>query len=306
MTFPSPFEAGPVADELPGSRPEWAAGRQNAAPAEAEWPQPAPQAAPPTPRRVRPRIPRGARGAAGVALALVAGFAGGKLAGGDPAASRAQATARPSVSASAPSVSAADLSALYVAISPSVVQVVSSGAGRGDNGAGSGVIIDTAGTILTNNHVALSEDVRVVHADGRRLDATVVGREPQMDLAVVRLNDAPEGLVPARLGDSSKVVPGQEVFAIGAPFGLQGSLTSGVVSAINRTFEGEGGESLRGLIQTDAAINPGNSGGPLFNAAGEVVGITTAIESPVRGFVGVGFAVPINQAQAALPTLVRA
>jgi S1-C subfamily serine protease len=254
------------------------------------------------------RMPRGARGAAGLALALVAGFAGGKLAGPDtaPAASKTTAATQPSnapATTTAPAGST-DLAALYKAVAPSVVQIVTSGGG--DEATGSGVIIDAAGTILTNNHVVTNDTVNVLLSDGRTVSGTVAGRDTQWDLAVVRLTNAPDGLVAAKLGDSSKVVTGQTVVAIGAPFGLAGTYTSGIVSAINRTFStGRGSAPMRGLIQTDAAINPGNSGGPLFNLAGDVIGIATAIESPIRGSVGVGFAVPINQAQAALPALVR-
>jgi putative serine protease PepD len=277
-----------------------------------DWLSPEPGAQPPIvlgpvpPLPLQPkRLPRGARSVAGIALAIVAGFAGGKLSGGEvPAAASAPATQASNAPAttSTPSGSG-DLTALYRSVAPSVVQIVTSGGG--EDASGSGVIIDAAGTILTNNHVVPGNSVRVLLSDGREVSGTVAGRDTTWDLAVVKLINAPAGLVAATLGDSSKVATGQTVVAIGAPFGLRGTYTSGIVSAINRTFATERGSAMRGLIQTDAAINPGNSGGPLFNLAGEVIGITTAIESPIRGSVGVGFAVPINQAQAALPSLVR-
>jgi putative serine protease PepD len=241
-------------------------------------------------------------------VAALAGFAGGRLADhGQATAAKSPGTTAPAARSAtgSSSASAADLAALYKQVSPSVVEIVVSGS-RGE-GSGSGVIIDASGTILTNNHVISGAgEVQVILSDGRKVTGSVVGADPQWDLAVVRLANAPSGLTAATLGDSDKVAVGQAVFAIGAPFGLQGTLTSGVVSAVNRTFQGNDQyPAMHGLIQTDAAINPGNSGGPLFNAAGEVVGITTAIESPIRGSVGLGFAVPINQAQRALPALVR-
>jgi putative serine protease PepD len=178
-----------------------------------------------------------------------------------------------------------------------VVQISEAGA------AGSGVILDANGRILTNSHVVESAtSVRVVLSDGRAFNGEVTTNDVQHDLAIVQLTNPPTDLVPAQLGDSTKVKPGDPVAAIGSPFGLRSTLTSGIVSAVNRTFHGDGPyPALSGLIQTDAAINPGNSGGPLLNMAGEVIGINTAIESPVKGSVGIGFAVPIEQARRSIP-----
>jgi len=170
-------------------------------------------------------------------------------------------------------------------------------------GEGSGFVADSEGRIITNNHVVDgARELRVTLADGTELPARVLGRDALNDVAVVQA-DIPAGKVAAApLGDSDAVQPGDPAIAIGAPFGLDRTVTQGIVSAINRTFQ-TGSRTMRNLVQTDAAINPGNSGGPLLNAVGEVIGINTAIESPVRGSVGVGFAIPINTAMRLLPTL---
>jgi len=170
-------------------------------------------------------------------------------------------------------------------------------------GEGSGFVADSEGRIITNNHVVDgARELRVTLADGTELPARVLGRDALNDVAVVQA-DIPAGKVMAApLGDSDAVQPGDPAIAIGAPFGLDRTVTQGIVSAINRTFQ-TGSRTMRNLVQTDAAINPGNSGGPLLNAVGEVIGINTAIESPVRGSVGVGFAIPINTAKRLLPTL---
>jgi S1-C subfamily serine protease len=193
--------------------------------------------------------------------------------------------------------SAAGFENAYKTISPSVVQVVTSNGRTGTNGSGSGVIIDKDGLVVTNAHVVANNgDIEVVMDDGERRAATVLGRDTEGDLALLRLSDPPNDLAPATLGDSSAVSVGQPVAAVGNPFGLQSSLSVGVISGIGRTFsERPTGVPLRGLLQTDAPINPGNSGGPLIDSSGAVLGINTAIESPVQGSVGVGFAIPINQ-----------
>ncbi len=152
---------------------------------------------------------------------------------------------------------------------------------------------------MTNYHVIEgARKISVEFVDGTVVAGTVVRTDEANDLAVVRVSVAADLLAPATFADSSLVQPGETVFAIGNPFGLDFTVTSGIVSAVNRTSpaEGVGGEQLRGMLQTDAAVNPGNSGGPLFNAAGEVIGINTAIENPSGNsvFVGVGFAIASN------------
>ena len=163
-------------------------------------------------------------------------------------------------------------------------------------------MVSTEGLILTNYHVVGSAaSVSVRFSDGTTSPAEVLGSDQGNDIALLRA-DIPAGVPALPLADSEAVAVGETAIAIGSPFGLDQTVTQGIVSAVNRTWSG-GGRALRDLIQTDAPINPGNSGGPLLNANGEVIGITTLIESPVRGNVGVGFAVPINTAQRVLPQL---
>jgi serine protease Do len=172
-------------------------------------------------------------------------------------------------------------------VSPAVVSV-----SQQEGGSGSGVIVRPDGVILTNAHVVgMSRTVRVGLADGRRVEGRVVGRDPSLDVAIVRI-DVPNAPV-APIGDSDGLEVGQTAIAIGNPLGLERTVTTGVISAVNRSPRGI---ALDGLIQTDAAISPGNSGGPLLDSRGRVIGINTAVlRAP--GAQGLGFAVPINLAQ---------
>jgi S1-C subfamily serine protease len=171
-------------------------------------------------------------------------------------------------------------------------------------GLGSGFLIDEQGHILTNNHVVdKAATVKVVLDDGTKLDAKVVGTDKHNDLALLQIDTTKVSAIKYLvLGDSSKVKPGQMSIALGSPFGLQGSITVGIVSGIGRSIPGSSDRTMTNIIQTDAAINPGNSGGPLLNSKGEVIGINTAIESEANG---VGFAVPINTAKTLLPELLK-
>jgi S1-C subfamily serine protease len=190
-------------------------------------------------------------------------------------------------------------------VRPSVVRVNSTGTGS-LGGVGSGVVLDKNGHILTNNHVISgASQIDVALWDGTRASADVVGRDPGNDLAVIKADLPADKLRPAKLGDSDSVRVGELVIAIGNPFTIDGTVTEGIVSGLGRSLEGNGGRPLRQLIQSDAAINPGNSGGGLFNARGEVIGITTAIENPTneRVFIGIGYAVPINTATRFLPDM---
>ncbi len=165
---------------------------------------------------------------------------------------------------------------------------------------GSGFVIDKDGFILTNNHVVENtEEIKVKLADKTEYDAKIVGRDTKTDLALIRI-ESDHPLVPLALGDSDKLYVGDWVIAIGNPFGLEATVTAGIVSAKYRDI---GAGSYDNFIQTDASINPGNSGGPLLNTAGEVVGINTAILSRSGGSVGIGFAIPINMAKDLLPQL---
>jgi S1-C subfamily serine protease len=197
-----------------------------------------------------------------------------------------------------------DVADLYALVRPSIVRIT--GQSSRTSGLGSGVVLDKQGHILTNNHVISGFDnIDVTFADGTAVPARAVGTDPGNDLAVIKVDVPPDKLTPARLGDSDRVRIGEMVIAVGNPFGIDGTLTQGIVSGVGRTLAGSTGRPLRQLIQSDAAINPGNSGGALFNRRGEVIGITTAIENPSgdRVFVGVGYAVPINTATRFLPDL---
>lgn len=164
---------------------------------------------------------------------------------------------------------------------------------------GTGVVIDDKGNILTNWHVAGSQaKLRVTYMDGTESNGSVVGAQPDQDLAVIRTPTIPDDLKPATLASSTTLNPGDEVEAIGFPFGIGPSASDGVVSGLHRAFVDEHKRQLTDLIQFDAAANPGNSGGPLIDADGEVVGIVTAILNPTgaRTFAGIGFAMPIESA----------
>ncbi|MBE3112607.1 MAG: trypsin-like peptidase domain-containing protein [Acidobacteria bacterium] len=203
---------------------------------------------------------------------------------------------------------------LYEAVRPSVVRVTSVSTTRTSlgtqqaQGLGSGIILDTDGNILTNFHVVENaESLEVTLGDGSSASAQVVGTDPAGDLAVIKAA-FPSGvsLSPATLGDSDQIRVGESVIAIGNPFGLDGTVTEGIVSGLDRTLAEQQNRPLRELIQTDAAINPGNSGGPLVNLDGEVIGINTAIEnaSGADVFSGIGYAIPINAAKQELSRLV--
>ncbi len=164
-------------------------------------------------------------------------------------------------------------------------------------GQGSGFIIDKKGYILTNNHVvANAQEIFVTLAGGKKMSAVLVGRDPYSDIAVIKIpSESVDTAAP--LGDSDQIRVGQKAIAIGNPFGLSHTLTTGIVSALNRSIETQEGVEIDNIIQTDAAINPGNSGGPLLNSNGEVIGINTAIVSRSGGHQGIGFAIPINLAK---------
>jgi S1-C subfamily serine protease len=198
----------------------------------------------------------------------------------------------------------------YDAVRPSVVRVRATNDGlehddHAQRAVGSGVVIVENGTILTNLHVvAGASRITVVFANGERSEAKLLSAQPQNDLAVIQATVLPDDLKPATLGSSKQLVEGDHVIAVGFPFGIGPSVSAGVVSGLGREYRDPGGErQLSDLIQFDAAANPGSSGGPLVNAAGEVVGIVTAMLDPGGGgFAGIGFAVPIESARAAAGT----
>ena len=172
-------------------------------------------------------------------------------------------------------------------------------------GSGSGSIIDTKGNILTNHHVvANAQKLEVTLADESKWPAKLVGSDPDNDLAVIKIDAPREKLKILPMGDSKNLKIGQKVLAIGNPFGLQRTLTTGIISSLGRTIRSEAGTLMEDIIQTDAAINPGNSGGPLLNSDGEIIGINSAIISPSGGSVGIGFAIPVNTAKRLIPELI--
>ena len=175
----------------------------------------------------------------------------------------------------------------------------------GANGVGSGFVFDKNGHVITNEHVVKNSDkVTVTFLDGRSYNAEVIGVDAATDIAVIKVNADPSLLKPLHIGDSSNLKVGMGVAAIGNPFGLSGTMTSGIVSALGRLLPQETGFSIPDVIQTDAAINPGNSGGPLLNSRGEVVGINTAIQSATGEFTGVGFSIPSNTIAKIVPKLI--
>ena len=178
--------------------------------------------------------------------------------------------------------------------------------GESDGGMGSGFVYSDDGYIITNQHVVRdAQKVTVTFLDGEAYIGDVVGRDRDLDIAVVKVDPSNTYIQPIKIGDSSKLKVGEKIAAIGNPFGLSGSMTSGIVSQIGRLLPQESGYSIPDVIQTDAAINPGNSGGPLINMKGEVVGINTAIQSATGEFSGIGFAVPSNTVKKVVPILIE-
>jgi S1-C subfamily serine protease len=200
---------------------------------------------------------------------------------------------------------------LYERVNPSVVNIVVTVNEQDQEGTslfpaqgqGSGFIVDTDGHILTNNHVVEeAQKMEVTFFDGTNVPATIVGQDPDSDLAVIKVNVDPASLRPIVWGNSDRILVGQRAVAIGNPFGLEGSLTTGIISALGRSLPTTSRFSIPEIIQTDAAINPGNSGGPLLNSQGEVIGVNSAIVPRLSGFgersfLGVGFAIPANLAK---------
>lgn len=279
---------------------------------------------PPAPRR---RTVRTGLVAGGLALALVSGGIGGAVgalvtrSGEGPAVTNALDGPVPEIrdAANAP---AGSVQAVAQRVLPSVVMIeVASNAGQGE---GSGVVLSSDGLILTNNHVAAgggaNSDMRVTFSDGSTAPATLVGADPVSDLAVVQARGKTD-LKPIELGSSAGLQVGQPVMAIGSPLGLAGTVTTGIVSALNRPVSttGEGGNDptvpnpVIDAIQTDAAINPGNSGGALVDGAGRLIGINTAIASlgssgaagQQSGSIGLGFAIPVDQARRVADELIE-
>ena len=270
--------------------------------------RPAPERAPAPEEGDNPRPPADSRGrlragAAGAlaAAALVAGgVALGDLTGSDPASRPAAAAPLPAAGGGA--AARTDAGRVYAAVADGVVAV------QVGAGSGTGFVIDTQGTIVTNAHVVgASSQASVRFGDsGATVDAEVLGSDPSTDLAVLRVDPSRVGtLHPLTLADSENVRVGDEVVAIGHPFGLDRTATAGIVSGLGREIRSPNGFSIDEVIQTDAAINPGNSGGPLVDGRGRVVGVNSQIATAGAGGgnVGVGFAVPANTVREVVPRL---
>ncbi|MEV6331454.1 trypsin-like peptidase domain-containing protein [Streptomyces sp. NPDC051909] len=306
-----------------------AAGAQGAQGADG-WPPvppvtPAWGAPPVPPGPEAPRKRTGGLVAAVLVAALVAGGVGGGI--GYWAASQRDGDTTDSTTVSsgdAPSSFKRDpgtVAAVAAKALPSVVTIqAKSGGSEGEGGTGTGFVYDKEGHIVTNNHVVASAaeggTLSATFSNGKTYDAEVVGRAEGYDVAVIKLKNAPSNLTPLPLGDSDKVAVGDSTIAIGAPFGLSNTVTTGIISAKNRPVaSGDGGggkNSYMSALQTDASINPGNSGGPLLDASGAVIGINSAIQSAGSGFgqsqagsIGLGFAIPVNQAKNVAEQLIK-
>lgn len=202
---------------------------------------------------------------------------------------------------------------VYKALSPGVAFINTTsisqdwfGNEQEGKGNGSGSVIDTNGNIVTNFHVIEGAQKLTVSFGGdKTYPASVVGGDPDTDLAVIKIDNPPAGLTVIPLGDSDKLAVGQKVLAIGNPFGLDRTLTTGVISGLQRPIRARNGRPIDAAIQTDASINPGNSGGPLLDKYGKMIGINSQILSPAGGSVGVGFAIPINTAKRVVPQLIQ-
>ncbi|MEU5532970.1 trypsin-like peptidase domain-containing protein [Streptomyces sp. NPDC020362] len=272
----------------------------------------------------KPRSGRGGLVAAVLVAALVAGGLGGGL---------GYTLAKDNDSSGSTTVSASDGSAAQVKRAPGTVANVASKAlpstvtieaesNSGEGGTGTGFVFDTQGHIVTNNHVVADAvdggKLTATFPNGKKYDAEIVGHAQGYDVAVIKLKNAPSDLKPLALGDSDKVAVGDETIAIGAPFGLSNTVTTGIISAKNRPVASSDGSSsskasYMSALQTDASINPGNSGGPLLDASGAVIGINSAIQSSSSGgfgsgqsgSIGLGFAIPINQAKYVAQQLIK-
>jgi S1-C subfamily serine protease len=202
---------------------------------------------------------------------------------------------------------------IYKAISPGVVSIKSTsyrqdyfGQVEEGSGSGSGSVIDDQGHILTNYHVIEgAQKLSASLGGGKTYPARVIGGDPDTDLAVIKVDAPREALTIIPLGDSDRLIVGQKVLAIGNPFGFDRTLTTGVISGLQRPIRARNGRPIEGAIQTDASINPGNSGGPLLNSHGQMIGINSQILSPSGASAGVGFAIPVSIAKRVVPELIK-
>src|SRR5436190_295476 len=255
-------------------------------------------------------------GAIGAALAVGGGAGAAIYAASSGGTSTAQPATTTVVTAQPASATrtVSTLTQLYKNVTPGVVDITvtsSSSDGFGFGGQqqtqaeGSGIVYDAQGHILTNAHVVDgAKSITVRFQSGKTAKATLVGTDAGTDIAVIRVDADASLLHPLTLGSSASVQPGEEVIAIGSPFGLAGTMTSGIVSAVDRTIQAPNNYSISGAIQTDAPINHGNSGGPLLDSSGDVIGVNAQIESDSGGNDGVGFAIPIDAVKSVASTIV--
>ena len=231
-------------------------------------------------------------------------------------------TSSPTTSVAQPKATAGSVSAIYQQVSPGVAFIEARGSaqsspldptgggggGGGQAASGSGFLIDEQGRVVTNDHVvegASSFSIRF-GSDGKAIPAKLLGKDPSTDLAVLQVDAGalPEKTKPLELASSESLRPGDSAIAIGSPFGLSGTVTTGIVSALDRTIQSPNGLPISGVLQTDAAINPGNSGGPLLDAQGRVIGVNSQIASSASQSSGVGFAVPVDTVKQIVPQLI--
>ncbi|MGW0812670.1 S1C family serine protease [Streptomyces viridiviolaceus] len=321
----------------PGHTPHGPAA-QGSAP-DASWPPPAPPAGPSYGgggdgsgggwgASYQPPAPKSGRGRGGIAAILVAALVAGGVGGG-----LGYTLARNNDETGSTTVSAPDsggsfkrdagtIAGVAAEALPSTVTIEAEGS-NGEGGTGTGFVFDKQGHIVTNNHVVAEAvdggKLSATFPDGRKYDAEVVGNAQGYDVAVIKLEDTPSNVQPLTLGNSDKVAIGDSTIAIGAPFGLSNTVTTGIISAKNRPVASSDGSasskaSYMSALQTDASINPGNSGGPLLDAQGNVIGINSAIQSTSNGglggtgqagSIGLGFAIPINQAKYVAQQLIK-
>src|SRR5438067_7816291 len=277
-----------------------------------EPPSPATQPASPQPTPSFPHRPARSMAVAMLAAGLVVGSIGGGAIGAALASQHKTAATTSTSTVGAGVAAPAPAPGSYAAIdqqTPPGVVMISTAIARGgarsfSQAEGSGIVVDKQGDILTNAHVVSgATQIQVTFNDGHTASGQVKRVDQSADLAVVKVSVSADQLHPLAIGNSDTLQVGDTALAIGAPFGLSGTFTAGIISGLNRSTTAPNHRALTGMIQTDAPINPGNSGGALLDARGQLIGINDSIQSPVEGNVGVGFAIPINRAESLLPSL---
>lgn len=262
-----------------------------------------PVSVPPRPGRLRSGARRAGPVVVGAAAVLIALLLFRLVAPGQPALTRRDVDQQVAEALASATPGPALSAQVYRVVAPSLVLIRAKHQGTDsadETDLGSGVVVTDRGDILTSLHVvAKADSIELTFADGTTSSGSIVSEQPEHDIAVVQADQPPAQLIPAVLGNPASVRIGDEAFVVGNPFGLSGSMSSGVISGLDRSFkEREGTQTLTGLIQVDAAVNPGNSGGPLVDRSGRVIGIVAALVNPTDDdvFIGIGLAVPIDVA----------